>query len=872
VASTDYISGIISTGNNGGWGLCYDPTSNIQGYWVDASGSNGASSKENTKDVKIVTGLVGKTTDSYIYTNSQLKGNRTAQSVANGLTDNIYVGVRGNASNRKFIGNISEVFMFPKTLSAAEQTALETSQSIFVPQSPVVTITSSASGAVCAGTNVTFTASVSGISSPTYQWYKNGVAISGATSLTYSTTTLNNNDQIYLAATPAVITASLITSNLISNVDAGNSSSYSGTGGTWTDLTGKGNKVTFTGSGYSTGAGYTSVNGGGILFNTSKYGTQTVTSPPFSGDFTWSTILKAPDPTTNGWDFIYNVGGYNGFNIGLVSGQPRVSWGSWFTDNINVSGEALMITGNYYMLTYVRSGNTLSCYLQANRYGTSGTVLGGPAAQSPFIGRGPGGESWENGIMNVLLLYNRALTQSEIAQNYNTYASRFGFTAVGISSNTISTTISPAPSSSITVNGDGCINKTSLTTTSGLTSYVWYKDNVIISGITTNALIPNAIGDYKVVVTNGSCSNTSSATTIYNCGINADGKAVSIANTGSLISREGGAYLGTAKDLTGKMFNTTSLTTIGASSVGTTSVVLGGIISGTNGRSSGIGVVYSTDPNFGSFLTTSISTNVAAGTYTSTISGLASSTKYYAKSFIVNASGTNYGSVVDFTTTTPTIVTNGLILYLNANSYSSGNTWSDLSTQNNNATLVGSPTFSSNPNSFTLASNKYALTSNLISSLSSATFIAWVNPSETQADYTGIIFSRGPNSGASAPATGMNFFRNNSVGYSWNDNGSTWGWDSRLQTPVNSWSMIAITISSNSATAYLCKASGITTAVNTVAHSALTGLKFYVGAEPFDINTRAMKGKISTAMIYSSALSLSDITSIFNAQKASFGL
>ena len=60
--------------------------------------------------------------------------------------------------------------------------------------------------------------------------------------------------------------------------------------------------------------------------------------------------------------------------------------------------------------------------------------------------------------------------------------------------------------------------------------------------------------------------------------------------------------------------------------------------------------------------------------------------------------------------------------------------------------------------------------------------------------------------------------------------------------------------------------------MNSVSHPTLTGLKFYVGAEPFNLNTRAMVGKIATALVYSSALSLSDITSIFNAQKASFGL
>jgi hypothetical protein len=234
----------------------------------------------------------------------------------------------------------------------------------------------------------------------------------------------------------------------------------------------------------------------------------------------------------------------------------------------------------------------------------------------------------------------------------------------------------------------------------------------------------------------------------------------------------------------------------------------------------------------------------------------------------------NYVAPVTLAVTTGTNpVTNGLILFLNASSYSgSGTTWSDLSTQNNNATLSGNPTFSSSPKSFTLSSNKYALTSNLISSLSTATFIAWVNPSQTQGDYTGIIFSRGPNAGATAPATGMNFFRNNSVGYSWNDNGNTWGWDSRLQVPLNAWSMIAVTINSTSTTAYLLNASGIVSSINSVSHPNVSGLKFYVGTDPLDLNTRTMVGKIGTAMVYSTALSEADITSIFNAQKASFGL
>jgi len=356
----------------------------------------------------------------------------------------------------------------------------------------------------------------------------------------------------------------------------------------------------------------------------------------------------------------------------------------------------------------------------------------------------------------------------------------------GYTSNTITSTVNDSPTKpTITVNGDACINKTSLTTPTGLTSYAWYKDDVAISGATSSTYRPTTRGDYQVAVSNGTCTNTSAATTIYTCG----------------------------KTKEGKMSPITSSTTL---------VTIAGEI---NSR-------YGVDER-GLMLAKNIPT------------------------------GTNP-------------VTTGLILYLDAtrtDSYGgTGNIWTDLSTQNNNATLFGSPTFSSYSNSFTIASNKYALTSNLISSLSSATFIAWVNPSQIQVDYTGIIFNRGPYSGATAVATGMNFFRNNSVGYSWNDHVTSYNWESGLKTPSNAWSMVAVTINSTRATAYLCNASGIVSSMNSATHPTLTGLKFYVGSEPADLITRAIKGRISTAMVYSSALSLSDITSIFNAQKASFGL
>jgi len=243
--------------------------------------------------------------------------------------------------------------------------------------------------------------------------------------------------------------------------------------------------------------------------------------------------------------------------------------------------------------------------------------------------------------------------------------------------------------------------------------------------------------------------------------------------------------------------------------------------------------------------------------------------------FITNAQRTMFTGQNNYVTplTPPSLVTNGLLLYLNANSYSgSGTTWVDSSSQNNPATLVGNPTFSNNPASFTFAANAIATTTQSNIALTSATFIAWVNPSQTQGAYTGIIFSRNGFGGSTVPATGLDLYTNNSVGYHWVDTQATYNWNSNLYVPNNAWSMIVITVSANSATAYLCNANGIATATNSTSHSTLSGLNFFIACDPADRSSRAFKGKIATAMIYNTALSQTNITSIFNLQKTTFGL
>ena len=225
-------------------------------------------------------------------------------------------------------------------------------------------------------------------------------------------------------------------------------------------------------------------------------------------------------------------------------------------------------------------------------------------------------------------------------------------------------------------------------------------------------------------------------------------------------------------------------------------------------------------------------------------------------------------------TPTPSIVTSGLILNLDATNASSypgtGTTWTDLSVQNNTGTLVGSPTYTSNPGYFTFSANRNVSTALSNISLSAATFIAWVYPTQTQAQYTGILFNRTGFGGSTALATGMNLFTNNSIGYHWVD--TNFSWNSGLSTPNNQWSMIVMSINSTAATAYLCQSSGITSATNTTSHSSVSGLNFFIACDPGFTADRAFIGRIAISMIYNTALSLTDITTNFNVTKTKFGL
>ena len=231
--------------------------------------------------------------------------------------------------------------------------------------------------------------------------------------------------------------------------------------------------------------------------------------------------------------------------------------------------------------------------------------------------------------------------------------------------------------------------------------------------------------------------------------------------------------------------------------------------------------------------------------------------------------GISIGTGITLTGSASSIVTSGLQLYLDAGQAASypgtGTAWTDLSVNSRNGTLTNGPTYSSADG----GSIVFDGTDDLVQcsgslTVTAATFVAWIRRNGTQGQYDGVLFSRGTS------VTGMNFQVSNQLGYHWNDDGNTYNWQSGLTVPDATWCMIAISVTSTAATAYLCQTSGTTTATNTVNHgsSLLDDIKLALD----DAGARYFGGSIAVAQLYNVALSASEVSQNFQADRSRFGV
>ena len=241
-----------------------------------------------------------------------------------------------------------------------------------------------------------------------------------------------NNSRVITSGrllTPSVgsTTPGVVTSGLVFYLDAGNASSYPGTGTSWFDLSGLGNTFTLQNS-----PTYGATGGGSFLFNGSN--NSAIIAAGTNASYTSATFIVIVEAvgtflTSTGLIFSPGTGGASiaGTTQGST-GNIKFNWNDDPTSYNNASG--LTIPGGTTGWAYVAVSvsPTLTTYCVNNTFTTfvytpttitlgSGLTVGN---DSRFASR------LFNGYVAVAMMYNTALSQTDLTQNYNYYKTRFG--------------------------------------------------------------------------------------------------------------------------------------------------------------------------------------------------------------------------------------------------------------------------------------------------------------------------------------------------------------------------------------------------------------------------------------------------------------
>ena len=228
----------------------------------------------------------------------------------------------------------------------------------------------------------------------------------------------------------------IATDGLILNLDAGNTKSYSGSGTTWTDLSKENNHATL--SNFTVG----SLNGGTLTadgansvatinaaasLQPASITIEVMCKPIYNGQ-NYANVISYPpndDAHQSPW-MIYAI--YLQHVSGNITSRPLHSR---FGGTMVVSSAGafdfnawnhLVVTFHNQAVKFYRDGNVHSTH----SISPSTINYSGYENQNVFIGQNPSGSEDFEGEYSNVKLYNRALTDAEVSQNFNAIRGRFG--------------------------------------------------------------------------------------------------------------------------------------------------------------------------------------------------------------------------------------------------------------------------------------------------------------------------------------------------------------------------------------------------------------------------------------------------------------
>jgi hypothetical protein len=246
--------------------------------------------------------------------------------------------------------------------------------------------------------------------------------------------------QHYAEFNPFTITTSVVTDQLVLRLDCTETTSYPGSGSKWNDISGNGNVASITGS--------LSFASSSLVFNNNTSNfiqmPHSSTYSVFDGDFTidhWITVdafVTIPVNDIIGFYFkgSTNVEANPGFGARMDRDTNAANFGKGFLVANNTStpifdyftnDNASMVARKWYNIQIVRSGSTVKLYSNTVEKQSGSPFSGNFNNTQPLtIGKynnatyGP----WE-GKIGTFLIYDKALSTTELTQNYNYYSTKF---------------------------------------------------------------------------------------------------------------------------------------------------------------------------------------------------------------------------------------------------------------------------------------------------------------------------------------------------------------------------------------------------------------------------------------------------------------
>ena len=144
------------------------------------------------------------------------------------------------------------------------------------------------------------------------------------------------------------------------------------------------------------------------------------------------------------------------------------------------------------------------------------------------------------------------------------------------------------------------------------------------------------------------------------------------------------------------------------------------------------------------------------------------------------------------------------------------------------------------------------------------TITAWIYPMGGQADFTGLLFCRSGTTVAGLNYGGSGSGSAGTIGYTWNNLVSTWGWNSGLIPPANQWSVVSLTVQPSQATVYLFTTNGLQTATNILTHpvQSFAG-PGTIGTDTYSAAARSFNGVMDEVAVFNYTLTSAQLQQLY---------